>query len=75
MYGLPQAVILSNKQLIDNLASHEYEPAKYTSGLWQHKDKKIYFALCVDDVSIKYEKRGCKLSIECIKKNYTISRD
>ena len=55
MYGLPQARILANKHLIKNLAPRGYEPVKYTPGLWRHKDKNIYFALCVDEFLINNE--------------------
>jgi hypothetical protein len=54
MYGLPQAVIIANKQLQKRLAPHGYRPVPITPGLWQHDMHPISFALVVDDLGIKY---------------------
>ena len=37
MYGLPQAGILTYKQLVNHLKPYGYEPYKFTQGLWTHK--------------------------------------
>ena len=34
MYGLPQAGLLANKKLTNNLAKYVYHPNKYTPSLW-----------------------------------------
>ena len=36
-YGLPQAGILSNQQLIWRLEPKGYAPCKHTQGIWRHK--------------------------------------
>ena len=36
MYGLPQAGIISNKQLTKHLAPFGYLPTLHTPGLWKH---------------------------------------
>ena len=37
MYGLPQAGILAEKQLIRFLGSYGYSPVPHTPGLWCHQ--------------------------------------
>ena len=37
MYGLPQAGILAEKQLIHFLGSYGYSPVPHTPGLWRHQ--------------------------------------
>jgi hypothetical protein len=76
MYGLPQAGILAIELLQHNLANDGYRPTQHTHGLWKHDTRPISFSLVVDDFGGKYvghEHAGHL--IECIKKNYNISRD
>ena len=54
MYGLPQAGILANKLLQQNLKTHGYKPCQHTMGLWKHKWRPISFMLVVDDFGVKY---------------------
>ena len=54
MYGLPQAGILANKLLQQNLAQFGYYQCKHTPGLWKHKTRPITFVLVVDDFGVKY---------------------
>jgi hypothetical protein len=54
MYGLKQAVILTNQLLKTRLAPFGYYPARHTPGLWLHKTPSISFTLIVDDVAVKY---------------------
>jgi hypothetical protein len=58
MYGLPQAGILANKLLKEQLAHHGYFEQPHTPGLWKHVTCPVWFNLCVDDFGIKYN--GCK---------------
>lgn len=55
MYGLPQAGLLAQQQLIRILEPHGYTPCRFTPGLWRHKTLPITFALVVDDFGIKYQ--------------------
>jgi hypothetical protein len=55
MYGLPQAGILSNKQLREKLLPAGYYEVAHTPGLWRHVTRPIQFTLVVDDFGIKYE--------------------
>jgi hypothetical protein len=41
MYGLPQAVILTNQLIAHRLAIHGYHQAKFTPGLWRHVTRPI----------------------------------
>jgi hypothetical protein len=54
MYGLPQAGILANKLLKEQLAHHGYFKQPYTPGLWKHVTRPVWFNLCVDNFGIKY---------------------
>ena len=55
MYGLPQAGILANQQLRQNLKPHSYVPCKHTPSLWKHVWRPIKFTLVVDDFAIMYQ--------------------
>jgi hypothetical protein len=54
MYGLPQAGILANQLLAQQLAPQGYEQCRHTPGLWRHKWCPILSSLVVDDFGIKY---------------------
>ncbi len=54
MYGLPQAGILANKLLKEQLVHHGYFEPSHTSGLWKHVTCLVWFNLCVDNFGIKY---------------------
>ena len=54
MYGLPQAGLLAQEQLIVNLKEHGYYQSKLVPGLWHHQTRPITFTLVVDDFGVKY---------------------
>ncbi len=54
MYGLPQAGILVNKLLKEQLAHHGHFEQPHTPGPWKHVTCPVWFNLCVDDFGIKY---------------------
>ena len=54
IYGLPQAGILANTQLIELLATHGYHQCTHTHGLFTHTTRPISFTLVVDDFGVKY---------------------
>ena len=54
IYGLPQAGIFANNQLIKLLEPKGYYQCRHTPGLWRHKCRPILFSLVVDDFGIKY---------------------
>ena len=54
MYGLKQAVIIANQELVKHMAPFEYHLVKHTPGLWVHNIKKTLFSLVVDDLSVQY---------------------
>jgi hypothetical protein len=53
-YGLKQADLLANQLLQTRLAPFGYYPARYTPGIWLHKNRPISFTLVVDDFAVKY---------------------
>jgi hypothetical protein len=54
IYGLPQAGILDNEQLVQHLSIYGYYPTKNTPGLFRHQSRDISFSLVVDDFGYKY---------------------
>jgi hypothetical protein len=54
IYGLPQAGILANTQVIKLLTINGYHQATHTHGLFNHITHPISFALVVDDFGVKY---------------------
>ena len=54
IYGLKQAGKLANKQLEKVLATRDYYPSQYTTGLYLHKTRPISFTLVVDNFGVKY---------------------
>ena len=54
MYGLPQAGIIANQQLVKRLAPFGYAPVTHTPGLWKHLYRPILFSVVVDDFGVKY---------------------
>ena len=53
MYGLPEAGILTEKQLNGFLAKYGYFQVKHIPGLWQHTWGPITSCLTVDEFSVK----------------------
>jgi len=54
MYGLPQAGILANNELVPHLAAAGYHQCTHTHGLFKHTTRPIMFALVVDDFGTGY---------------------
>jgi hypothetical protein len=53
MYGLKQAVLLSNQLFQKRTAPSGYYPTQHTPRLWVHKTRPISFSLIVDDFAVK----------------------
>ena len=76
MYGLPQAGILANNQLVKHLAKHDYHPVKLTPGIFRHKHRPVTFSLVVDDFGIKYVgKENADHLLNALQEKYTITTD
>jgi hypothetical protein len=54
MNKLPQAGILANKLLTEQLAPHGYFEQPHTPGLWKHVTCPLWFNLCVEIFGIKF---------------------
>ena len=54
IYGLPQAGILANQQMVRILEPQGYSQCKHTPGLWRHKWRPVIFSLVLDDFGVKY---------------------
>ena len=57
MYGLPQAVKISNDKLNIYLAKNFYEPEPITPVFWWHQTRPFQFSLVLDDFGLKYERQ------------------
>ncbi len=55
IYGLPQAGLLAQQQLIKLLAEHGYHQTPNTPCLFRHATRDVTFTLVVDDFLIKYQ--------------------
>ena len=76
MYGLPQAGIIAQELLQEQLAKEGYHQSHIIPGLWTHKTRNISFTLVVDDFAIKYTKNeDAQNLINALEKDYTISID
>ena len=76
MYGLPQAGILANNELVILLEKHDYIQSKRTPGLFTHKTRPISFCLVVDDFGIKYVGREhAEHLINILQQKYKITID
>jgi hypothetical protein len=53
MYGLPQAGLLAQQQLIKRLNKAGYHQSVTTPGFWKHEWRPISFTLVVDDFGVK----------------------
>ena len=54
MYGLPQAAYLSNKHLVEHLATQGYIQDPNVPCLFAHLSNGVAFTLIVDDFGVKY---------------------
>ena len=71
MYGLPQAGILAETQLIHFLGKYGYSPVPHTPGLWRHQWRPITICLVVDDFGVKYVGREhADHLIQCLRNHY-----
>ena len=53
LYGLKQAVKLSNNLLAEQLHVHGYYQCAISSSLWRHKWRQVMFVLIVDNFGVK----------------------
>ncbi len=76
VWGLPQAGILANKLLRQQLLAHGYFECPNTPGLRKHKTHLISFTLVVGNFSVKYvSKEYADHLIWCIKQKYEFTKD
>ena len=54
MYGLKQAGIIANQELVKRMAPFGYHPVKHTPGLWVYNSRKTLFTLVVDGFCVQY---------------------
>ena len=54
MYGLKQAGIIANQELVKHMAPFGYHTVKHTPILWIHDIRRKTFSLVVDDFCAQY---------------------
>jgi hypothetical protein len=74
MYGLPQAGILTNKLLEQQLNAKGYYHCQHTLGLWPHVWHDISFCLVVDNFGIKSTSCNHVLNLKTTLE-YTVTMD
>ena len=73
MYGLPQAGILAQKQLLTRLAAAGYTQDELVPCVINHKNNGITFTLVVDDFGIKFtNSEGAEHLISTLQRHYEI---
>ena len=76
IYGLPQAKILANNQLVKHLSNHDYHSAKLTPGIFRPKHRSAALSLVVDNFGLRYMcKENTKKIINTLWEKYTITMD
>ena len=76
MYGLPQAGLLAQEQLITRLNKAGYTQSKVTPGFWKHAWRPINFTLVVGNFGVKYVgKEHAENLIGVLKQDYEINTD
>ena len=53
IYGLKQAGIIANQELVKYMAPFGYHPVQHTPGLWVHDSRK-FFSLVIGDLCVQY---------------------
>ena len=54
MYGLKQAIIIDNQELIKHMDPFGYHPVQHTPGLWVHDNRNIIFSLVFKNFCVQY---------------------
>ena len=54
MYGLKQAEIIDNQELVKHMSPFGYHPVQQTPDLWVHDSRKTLFSLVVDNLCVQY---------------------
>ena len=54
MYGLKEARIIANQELVKHMAPFGYHPVQHTPGLWVHDNRHTIFSLVVDNFCVQY---------------------
>ena len=76
MYGLPQAGIIAQEFLTEQLLKAGYCQSKVTPGYWKHDWRPISFTLVVDDFGVKYiHETDVNHLIQTLKQDYKIEED
>ncbi len=76
MYGLPQAGLITQEQLIKKLKKAGYYQSVTSTGFWKHKWRPISFTLVVDDFGVKYVgKENADHLISVLQEEYKIDID
>jgi hypothetical protein len=76
MYGLPQAGLLAQQQLIKRLNKAGYYQSESSPGFWRHEWRPISFTLVVDDFGVKYVgKENADHLISVLQEHYAIDID
>jgi hypothetical protein len=74
MYGLPQAGLIAQELLEQQLSKVGYSQSKIIPGLWTHETRQTCFTLVVDNFEIKFTKmEDAQHLIQALKQDNTIT--
>ena len=54
MYGLKQALIITNHELVKHMSPFRYNTVQHSPDLWVHDSRKRLFSIVVDDLCDQY---------------------
>ena len=75
MYGVKQDEYITSDRLKKYLAKYGYVPCAFTPSILTQVTQKIKLCLCVNYISVKYEKIDIFRLFFCLKNMYTVSKD
>ena len=76
MYELPQAGLLAQQLLEEQLNAKGYNQSTLVPGLWNHEWRPITFTLCVDNFGVKYTStQHAHHLMAILQEHYIISHD
>ena len=76
MYGLKQADIIANQELVKHMAPFGWHPVQHPPGLWIHDSRKTLFSLVVDDFFVQYcSTEDAEKNLNALRAKYLITFD
>ena len=76
VYGLKQAGIIANQELVKHMAPFGYHPVQHTPGLWVNDSRKNIFSLVVNGFCVQYcSTEDAEKKFKALRAKYLITVD